>query len=441
MTLTLKSLLLSTALTASFAAQADDLLQIYQLAETRDPQLLQSKAERDRAFENISEQRAALLPQINLSAGANYTSTNNSNIDNIGNTQASLGLQQALYSATSWQNFSLSEINASQADIRYLDAKQQLMIRVSKAYFTVLNALDELSFIAANKVAVARQLEQTKQRFKVGLTAITDVHEAQAEYDRTLADEIQANNVLSNSYEGLRQITGLEHRQLSLLNAEYFSAQQPQETANQWLAKANQYNLQLHAERLGKQIAEQQIKLAQSGHQPKLSLSASLGYENNRYGNDVYDSRNGGSANSGTIGLDFSLPLYSGGAISSQVKQAQQAYVSASEALEQRYRSVQSQTYSLLNDVNASVSSIKAYQQTVLSSQSALEATEAGFEVGTRTIVDVQDATRNLYSAKSQLANARYAYILNILALKQTAGSLSTEDLVQVNAGLKPAEN
>jgi len=436
MTLKLKSLLLSTALAASFAVSADDLLQIYQLAETRDPQILQSKAERDQAFENITEQRAALLPQIGFSAGASYTATDNQAIDSISNTQASLGLQQALYSPSSWKNLSISEMSAAQADARYQAAQQQLMMRVSEAYFAVLSALDQLNFTAANKLAVARQLEQTKQRFQVGLTAITDVHEAQAEYDRTLAEEIQAMNSLSNSYEGLREITGLEHRQLSLLNADYFSAQPPKGYSQAWLEQANQHNLQLQANRIAKQIAEQQIKLAQSGHQPTLNLAASLGYDNNSYGNDNYDRSNGGSANSGTIGLDFSLPLYSGGAISSQVKQAQLAYISASEALEQRFRSVQSQTNSLLNNVNASVSSIKAYQQTVVSSQSALAATEAGFEVGTRTIVDVQDATRNLYSAKSQLANARYNYILNVLYLKQTAGSLNPEDLKQINAGL-----
>ncbi|WP_432460933.1 outer membrane channel protein TolC [Agarivorans sp. QJM3NY_25] len=441
MKLKMKSLILACTFgSIAYQAQADDLLQIYQLAQEKDPVILQSKSQRDIAFEKITQTRASLLPQIGFSAGATYTNSDNSSIDSITNTNASVGLSQSLYSRTNWTSLSISEKDATRVDALYANDVQNLIIRVSTAYFNVLRAIDNVSFVQANKAAVARQLEQTKQRFNVGLTAITDVHEAQAEYDRTLAEEIQASNTLSNSYEALRELTGLEHRQLNILNTERFDPAELNQGAKHWLELASDKNLQLNAQRIAKEVSQEQIKLAQSGHAPTLDLTAGIGYDNNKYGNSMTDNAQGGSANSGNIGLEFNWPIYQGGSIDSQVKQAQFSYIAASQALEQTYRSVQSTVNSVVNNVSASIGSVKAFEQTVVSSQSALEATEAGFEVGTRTIVDVQDATRNLYSAKSDLSNARYDYILNMLSLKQAVGTLNEEDVVLVNSGLMAAQ-
>ncbi|MGY5450564.1 outer membrane channel protein TolC [Agarivorans sp. MS3-6] len=441
MKLKIKSLILACGMgSIALQAQADDLLQIYQLAQEKDPVILQSKAQRDIAFEQITETRASLLPQIGFAAGAEYTATDNSSIDSITNTNASVGLSQSIYSKTNWTSLSISEKNATRIDALYGNDVQSLIIRVSNAYFNVLRAIDNVSFVEANKTAVGRQLEQTKQRFNVGLTAITDVHEAQAEYDRTLAQEIQARNDLSNSYEDLRELTGIEHRQLNVLNTERFEPAELTDGSDFWLATATDRNLELNAQRISKEISQEQIELAQSGHLPTLDLTAGIGYDNNKYGNSAYDSLQGGASNAGNIGLEFNWPIYLGGSIDSQVKQAQFSYIASSEALEQTYRSVQSTVNSVVNNVSASIGSVKAFEQTVVSSQSALEATEAGFEVGTRTIVDVQDATRNLYSAKSDLSNARYDYILNMLALKQAAGTLTEEDVALVNSGLMPAQ-
>ncbi|MDO6763735.1 outer membrane channel protein TolC [Agarivorans sp. 1_MG-2023] len=438
MKLKIKSLILACGVSSlAFQAQADDLLQIYQLAQEKDPVILQSKAQRDIAFEQITESRASLLPQIGFAAGAKYTGTDDDLIDSITNTNASVGLSQSLYSKTNWTSLSISEKNATRVEAVYGNDVQSLIIRVSNAYFNVLRAIDNVSFVEANKTAVGRQLEQTKQRFNVGLTAITDVHEAQAEYDRTLAQEIQARNDLSNSYEDLRELTGLEHRELNVLNTQRFEPNALEQGSDFWLATATDRNLELNAQRISKEIAQEQIELAQSGHLPTLDLTAGIGYNNNQYGSDFATDN---KANSGNIGLEFNWPIYLGGSIDSQVRQAQFSYIASSEALEQTYRTVQSTVNSVVNNVSASIGSVKAFEQTVVSSQSALEATEAGFEVGTRTIVDVQDATRNLYSAKSDLSNARYDYILNMLALKQAAGTLTEEDVVLVNSGLMPAQ-
>ena len=419
----------------SAGAQAENLLDIYQQAQLKDPQLLQSKAVRDQAFEKINQSRAALLPQINLGAGLNY-------LQNQGDTQTgttasgNLSLDQSIYRRSNWINLDLTEKSATQSDVAYNLEVQNLMLRSAQAYFNVLKAMDTLEFIKANKVAVERQLEQTQQRFEVGLTAITDVHEAEASRDQALADEINADNELANSYETLRELTGIDHRNLDVLNTERFSPQKTAFGSDKWLELAIDKNLQLHSARIGKDIAKEQIDLAKTGHEPTLDLGAGLSTSTSDYKNEIAgrDSDN----SQGNIGLSFKLPLYSGGATSSQVKQSQFNYVAASELLEKNFRSVQSTVRSSYNNVNASIGSVRAYSQSVVSADSALKATEAGYEVGTRTIVDVLDATRKLYDAKQKLSAARYNYILNILSLKQAAGVLEQQDLVEINQGLMP---
>ncbi|MGH1408909.1 MAG: outer membrane channel protein TolC [Aeromonas sp.] len=420
----------------SAGAHAENLLDIYQQAQIKDPQLLQSKAVRDQAFEKINESRAALLPQINLGAGLNY-------LQNKGDTQTgttasgNLSLDQSIYRRSNWINLDITEKSATQNDVAYNLEIQNLMLRTSKAYFDVLKAMDTLEFVRANKVAVERQLEQTQQRFEVGLTAITDVHEAEASRDQALADEINAENALDNSYEILRELTGIDHRNLDVLNTDRFSPQKTAFGSDKWLELALDKNLQLHNARIAKDIAKEQIDLQKTGHEPTLDLGAGLQTSNTDYKNDTPGMSSENSQ--GNIGLTFKLPIYSGGATSSKVKQAQFNYVAASESLEKSFRSVQSTVRSSYNNVNASIGSVRAYSQSVVSADSALKATEAGYEVGTRTIVDVLDSTRKLYEAKQKLSEARYNYILNILSLKQAAGILEAQDLVEVNQGLMPA--
>lgn len=423
----------------SSLALADDIQQIYEQAKTKDPLILQAIANRDSAFEKINESRASLLPQIGLGLSTNYTVTNKDNAGTRGDLGGQVQLSQALYRQDYWTTLTLTEKAATQADTVYGSQAQELIIRTSKAYFEVLRAKDALSAVEANKRAVARQLEQTKQRFEVGLTAITDVHEAQAEHDRTLANEILARNTLTNRYEALRELTGVEVRQINVLNIDRFEPVLPQGDAKYWLNKAENENLQLHTQRIAKDIAKTQIDLAETGNLPTVDFVAGVGVNNSNYKNS---NPSDGTLSNGNIGVNFNMPLYTGGAVSSRVKQAQFSYVSASEELERIYRKVQTEIHSNYNNVGASLSTIKAYEQTVVSSESALKATEAGFEVGTRTIVDVLDATRKLYESKDLLSNARYDYILSMLSLKYAAGDLSEIDIATINAGLQtPAVN
>ncbi|GAA5216904.1 outer membrane channel protein TolC [Corallincola platygyrae] len=418
----------------SCAAQADNIWQIYEKSLESDPVILRAAAQRQEAFEAITEARAPLLPQISVTGQYTDTSSNRDFRESDG-TSATVGLTQEIYRQESWITLDLAEKSAHQADVNYNLQLQNLMLRVSQAYFDVLQAMDDVEFIAAEKRAIERQLEQTKQRFAVGLTAITDVHEAQAEYDRSVADEIVQLNVLENSYEGLRVLTGLSHRDLDVLNTELFSPTKPQpESSDGWQKIATDQNLSLAVSRVATDIAKQNIDLAAAGHMPTFSLFAQHDTSNVE---PDFDSGRPDSYDDTTIGVQVSVPIYTGGAISSRERQAQHAFVATSEQMNETYREVNRSTINNYNNVIASISAIRAFEQTVVSRVSALEATEAGFEVGTRTIVDVLDATRNLYDAKRQLSQARYSYILSVLQLKFSAGNLTEQDLQDINKGLQ----
>lgn len=429
-------LFVSAALgTLSSAVWAENLAEIYNQAKENDPQLLSVAAQRDAAFEAVTSSRSALLPQINLTAGYNI---NRSNRDSRESDLLSAGINfsQELYQRSSWINLDTAEKKARQADSQYAAAQQGLILRVAKAYFEVLRAQDNLEFVRAEKAAVGRQLEQTKQRFEVGLSAITDVHDAQAQFDGVLADEVLAKNNLTNSYEALREITGQEYSKLAVLDTKRFAASRTTESSEALIEKAQQQNLSLLAARISQDVARDNISLASSGHLPSLTLDGGYNYADNRNSNASSPS----DYNDFKIGVNLKVPLYTGGNTTSLTKQAEFAYVAASQDLEAAYRSVVKDVRAYNNNINASIGALRAYEQAVISAKSALEATEAGFDVGTRTIVDVLDATRRLYDANKNLSNARYDYILSVLQLRQALGTLSEQDVMDVNAGLKVAK-
>ncbi|AZL85777.1 outer membrane channel protein TolC [Aliivibrio salmonicida] len=417
----------------SSLATADDLAQIYNQAKENDPQLLRAAATKDAAFEAVNSSQSSLLPQIDLTAGYNILRSDEDRRDNDRLT-AGINLSQELYQQSSWVSLDISEKNARQADSAYAAEQQNVILRVAQAYFDVLRANDNLEFVRSEKAAVGRQLEQTKQRFDVGLSAITDVHDAQAEYDSVLANEVLTENQLVNSYEDLRVITGLGHTSLSVLDTKRFSASPSEQSSDTLIEEAQKKNLTLLASRISADIAKDNISLASSGHMPSLTLDASYNYTD--------QSNSGLSANDGNYGdinagINLNIPLYTGGNTSSLTSQAEFQYVAASQDLEATYREVTKDVRAYNNNINASIGALKAYGQTVISANSALEATEAGFDVGTRTIVDVLDSTRRLYDANRNLANARYDYILSVLQLKQAVGTLSEQDIIDINMGLK----
>lgn len=437
---------LSCAL-GSTVANAEDLLQVFEIATANDPTVLKAKAQADAQSYQSDRAMSALLPQIGLTMS--YTKSDStsfrqsedlSSLDKINaeNDEFSRGisLSQTLFDLGAWNSLGIADKQALQASGQYDFAKQNLIVRVAEGYFNVLSAIDNLEFVQAEKRAIERQLEQTKQRYAVGLTAITDVHEAQAQFDNSVAQEIIANNAVETAREQLREITGKYHAKLDKLNTETFSTVKPSTPATDLVKIAKDKNLNLQVSKITVDIAKEQIELAKAGHYPKLTLNAS-------YGDSLTDSElNGASfdeqprSDSTSIGLNFSVPLYSGGATVAATDQARAFYVAASQDFETDYRAVTRSVITSYNQVVSDIATFKALEQAVISAQSALKATEAGFEVGTRTIVDVLISTQNLYNAKRNLADVRYRYVVSTLRLKQATGTLSREDLVGINQGL-----
>ncbi|WP_317978199.1 MULTISPECIES: outer membrane channel protein TolC [Tenebrionibacter/Tenebrionicola group] len=420
----------------SAMSQAENLLQVYQQARQSNPDLRKSAADRDVAFEKINEARSPLLPQLGLAADYSYNSGyRDANGIDYNSTSASLALTQTIFDMSKWRALTLQEKTAGVQDVTYQADQQTLILNTATAYFKVLSAIDSLSYIEAQKQAIYRQLDQTTQRFNVGLVAITDIQNARASYDSVLANEVSARNDLDNALEELRQVSGMFYPQLASLNINNFKPGKP-EQVNALLKEGEKRNLALLQARLSQDLAREQIRYAETGHLPTLGLNASTGISDRDYTNREQAMAGNSHTGQNTIGLNLSLPIYSGGAVNSKVKQAQYAYVGASEQLESAHRSMVQTVRSSWNNVNASLSNIKAYEQSVVSYQSSLDAMEAGYSVGTRTIVDVLDATSALYNARQQLSNARYNYLINQLNIKYAIGTLNEQDLAQLNASL-----
>ncbi len=433
-----------TTAISSTLAQADDLLTIYQQALLNDPVVLKSQAQFMIDKEEIVQARAVLLPQISAYGGYNTGEKENysaltSSISTAEFSSLTYGakLNMQLYHHDSWLHLGNVEKTAHQSDLTYQIAKQDLITRVSSAYFDLLSTKDDLVFATAEKEAIARQLEQTKQRFSVGLTAITDVYEAQAQYDSAVTEEIRAENAIFQAEEELRVITNAYPKNVSVLNTDRFSTNTPTpNSADEWQVTAEAKNLDLINAKVGIDIAQDNINIARSGHYPTLDFAANYSGKDEESTFASTQKIDAPSVNDYSIGIQFNVPIYSGGAIQSSVRKAQNSFVLAFQDLSLTHRNVVRTTRNTYNTVIAAISAIKALEQSVLSTKKALEATEAGLEVGTRTIVDVLDSTRNLYNAKRNLSSTRYAYIQNVLLLKRAAGTITDEDITAINSGL-----
>ena len=444
---TLSTLIIAiTAAISSTYVQADDLLTVYKKALLNDPVVLKSQAQFMIVKEDIVQARSALLPQINATGGmstgkqefADFTAGVGT-VTEQDSTSLTYGanLNMQLYHHDSWLRLGNAEKAAHQSDLTYQVAKQDLITRVTKAYFDLLSTKDDLVFATAEKDAIARQLEQTKQRFSVGLTAITDVYEAQAQFDNAVTEEIRAENAIFQAEEELRVITNTYPKNVSVLNTQRFSTSTPvPNSADEWQITAEAKNLDLITAKVGIDIAQDNINIARSGHYPTLDFVANYNGKEEETAFNGAPKEDYPSVDGYSVGVQLNIPIYSGGAIQSSVRKAQNSFVLASQDLSLTHRSVVRTTRNAYNTVITAISAIKAFEQSVLSAQKALEATEAGFEVGTRTIVDVLNSTRNLYNAKRNLSSTRYAYIQNVLLLKRAAGTITNEDINAINSGL-----
>ena len=428
--------LLVSLLAGSPVAQAEDLLEIYRLALDNDPQLRAALAIRNSALEVRPQAEARLLPSLNLASGANLvrsdvnSSPSGGSLNNYANATLSLNLSQSIYREEYDIQLDQADKLIAQAEVSYSAEEQALILRVAQAYFNVLSAEDSLEFARAENAAIARQLDQAKQRFEVGLIAITSVHEAQAAFDQSRADLIQAENALDNAREALQEIIMQSVDQLAPLAEELpLNPPQPQNPET-WADTAQTQNLSLQAALYGVDITRMNIALQDAGDSPTVDLVGS-------HALNLSGSRNGTDAQTTTIGLQLNVPLYTGGAVSSRTRQARFDYQAAQENLDQQRRSVNRTVRDAYRGVMSSISTVEALKASTISAQSALEATEAGFEVGTRTMVDVLNAQRDLFRARSNYSKVRYDYILSGLQLKQATGTLTADDLKQVNSWLQ----
>lgn len=416
---------------------AADLVEVYQMAESSDPVYSQSVAAYEATLEAKPQARALLLPTVSLNAN---TATNDQDISTSSGTSPgevgfnshgySLDISQPVFRYDRYLSLQQADSQIQQAQAELDAALQDLVIRVSERYFDALAAIDNLNFVQAEKTSLGRQLEQAKQRFEVGLIAITDVHEAQAGYDRSVANEILAENLIDNTREALREVTGNYLTDLAPLGETMPLVTPEPAVIEKWTQISQQQNLQVIAAKNQLETTRQEIKIQQSGHLPTLDIVANKGYSSSggRFG--------GAQIHTTTIGLELNVPLFEGGLVNSRTREAHSLYNQAFQRLEETYRAAQRQTREAYLGVISGISQVKALAQSVISSESALEATQAGFEVGTRTTVDVVASQRVLLQAKRDYARARYDYILNTLRLKQAAGTLTPEDLQEITRWL-----
>lgn len=434
-----------SALLATGGCPAADLLAVFNKALESDPDYGAAIAARNAAMEAEPQARANFLPQVFASADANRVNTNSSNTssttgvkitrnDTYSEWQYALSATQSVFRKQNFVLLEQAKLSTQQAEVDLAAALQDLVFRVAQAYFDVLAAEEDLMLRKAETESFQRQLEQAQQRFDVGLIAITDVLEAKAARDSSLSEDIAADNELSNRYEALRRITGHYYQQLDDLTKENPPLAKPDpQDLKAWSQAALDQNLPLQAAKLSYRIAQENVGLQQAGHYPTLDLVASYGklHDNSDFRSHSADAR---------IGLQFNWSLYEGGRVSSQVRQAEHEATQARDLLEARRRLADADVRDAYRGVMSLVAGVDALEQSVISSQSAVEATEAGYDVGTRTIVDVLNVKTVLFRNQRDYSKARYNYVIQTLALKRAAGSLAPEDLRLVNSWLSSKE-
>jgi outer membrane protein len=432
---------LITLLPLSSAWAAESLADIYELAKQKDPRFRAAEAQRLGIYEKKPQARAGVLPQIGL--GGSYFDGDVDRKRGLagegGYTRSGYGLElrQTIFNKDQFTQLDQADIAILQADLNYQNAEQDLIVRTARLYFEVLAAQDNLTFARSEKKAIEQQLFQTKQRFEVGLTAITDVHESQARYDQSVAQEIAAENQLSIAIENLREITGQYHESLAPLTDRMPLVPPNPADIDAWVKMAMEQNLALLSQERATELAGENVTRQKSGHYPVLDLVARHTYSDFEGDDPNVFTENEAVDNS--IGVELTVPIYQGGGVSASVREAEYQYQEARELLEQRRRETWRQTRSAYLNVIDGISGVRALKQVLISNQTALEATKAGFDVGTRTAVDVLNSQRDLFRAESNYAQVRYGYIVNAFLLYQAAGMLTEEHLRKANEWLGTA--
>ena len=422
---------------------ATDLLQMYQEALTQDATLQSAKSAQIAGQEALPQGRALLLPSVNLSANTQYNDIDtqfrsasvfasarrkyNSNGYNV-------NLTQPLYRPINFAQYEQAKFSVEQSDALYAAAQQDLIIRVSQAYFDVLLSQYNVTLSQAQKEAISEQLAQAKRTFEVGTTTITDTHEAQARFDLTVAQEIAAQNDLEIRQNALLQIIGRLPGDLVAVRGDVPLVAPDPSSMDAWVEKALAKNAEVVIARAALEIATEEVKKARGGHLPTVDLFATYGESGVGGG-----TAGGSDQTSRVIGVQLNLPLFQGGGTSSKVRQAVANRERARQDLEVTQRRVAQTARQAYLGVTSGIAQVKALQQAVISNQSSFDSTKLGLEVGVRTGVDLLNARQQVFSARRDLAQALYNYILSRLRLSAAGGVLTVADVQQVNDWLKLA--
>jgi len=421
----------------SMTAQAEstDLAGVYRLATQNDPQIGAAEAAFLARGEIVPQTRAGLLPSVVVSGGYSETSRSYPGVPEAIAPSSSFptktlqaGMNQPLFRLDRWYQYQQAKAIKAQAGAVLGGEELALIVRVAETYFTILERQDGLNAAMAEQNAVKRQLEQVQQRFDVGLVAITDVLESKAGFDSATVNVIEAEGAQTRSFEPLVRLTGRAFDEIYAL-AEAFPVRTP-EPANEeaWVSAALTGNPAVLQARAARQAADKQVKISRSRHLP--TVDAQVSWANQRTDNTVFSLP---EVESEIYSVNLSIPIFTGGATRSGVKQARYQLDEAQNSLDLVERQVAENTRALFSAINTDVARVKARLQGIESSRSALAATQTGYEVGTRNIVDVLLAQQRLYLSEFQFASARYQYIKNTLKLKQLIGSLNEQDLVELN--------
>nr|MBF0684108.1 TolC family outer membrane protein [Pseudomonas sp.] len=437
--------------TAPMLAPRSDLVTVYRQAVENNADLAAARAQFEAIRETVPQARAGLLP--NLRAGAELSDTRTQVDTSAGSrtlprsgTVYQATLTQPIFRADRWFQLQAAEAISEQAALEYSAAEQNLILQSAQAYFAVLQAQDNLAAVKAEEAAFKRQLDQANERFEVGLSDRTDTLEAQAGFDTARANRILAERQVQDALQALETLTNRTHLALEGIEHSLPVLAPIPNDATAWVDTATRQNLNLLAVNQAVNAAGETLRQYRAGHAPTLDAVASyrkgdndsLGFTNSMDIPGVPLPRYNGNVEQGSIGLQLNIPIYSGGLTSSQSRQAFHQLTEAEQRRESLRRQVVENTRNLHRAVNTDIEQVQARRQSIISSQSALEATEVGYEVGTRNIVDVLDTQRRLYAAVRNYNNARYDYILDNLRLKQAAGTLNPGDLEDLARYLKP---
>ena len=429
------ALALAVALTP-VAANAADLMQVYEMARNGDPQLSAAESNRLYSKEGQVQARAALLPSLDGAASLNRSRTELDGVAGTSTTKQrrySIDGSQTLFNWSQFANLRAQRDISKAADFTLESANDDLIVRSATTYFNVLVAIESLSAAQTNEAAAKKQFDYADKRLEVGLAPITDVHEARAQYDQARANTILARNTLADAYQALAELTGQPVQGLRGLPEDF----RPELPANrgdvdQLVSDAVSQNPALKAQELQVSAAESSVSAARGGHYPTLSLGGSWG-KSATWGDGIGAASSGPDATTNSIGLTLNVPIFAGGATQSRVRQALAQRDIAQDQYEQQKRALDRNTRNAYQAVVAGISEVEARRLAVVSAQSAYDASQVGLEVGTRTVLDVVQNQRTLFQAKLDYAQARYTFLLSRLQLSQAVGALDVAEVQDIN--------